>query len=130
MPDGGHPPLLAIAQSRDQPEDFFSSGHPLHSLGIKFMIRMKAGTNVHFEGRWCRLGKIKFQGNQHHCHLGSLLYCESSPQRLWVCKSRARDTRGNWRIWRLVSHHPYNAKAEVEEYGRCFSCEEGLRDAK
>jgi hypothetical protein len=37
---------------------------------------------------------------------------------------------GNRGIWHLVSHHSYHAKVAVEEYGRCFSCEEGLRDAK
>ena len=43
---------------------------------------------------WCRLGQIAFRRNERHRHLGSLLYCESSPQRLWVSKSRARDGRG------------------------------------
>ncbi len=102
----------------------------LSSLGVKFLIRVKSGTNVHFQGRWCRLGQIKFQGNERHRHLGALLYCESSPQRLWVSKSRARDAKGNWGIWHLVSNHPYDAKTAAEEYGRRFGCEEGFRDAK
>ena len=99
-------------------------------LGVKFIIRVKSGTNVHFQGRWCRLGQIAFRRNERHRHLGSLLYCESSPQRLWVSKSRARDSKGNWGIWHLVSNYPYDAKAAAQEYGRRFGCEEGFRDTK
>ena len=102
----------------------------LGDLGVKFIIRVKSGTNVHFQGRWCRLGQIAFRRNERHRHLGSLLYCESSPQRLWVSKSRARDSKGNWGIWHLVSNYPYDAKAAAQEYGRRFGCEEGFRDTK
>ena len=102
----------------------------LGDLGVKFIIRVKSGTNVHFQGRWWRLGQIAFRRNERHRHLGSLLYCESSPQRLWVSKSRARDSKGNWGIWHLVSNYPYDAKAAAQEYGRRFGCEEGFRDTK
>lgn len=102
----------------------------LCDLGVKFIIRVKAGTNVYFQGCWCRLGQIVFRRNERHRHLGHLLYCESDPQRLWVSKSRARDSKGNWGIWHLVSNHPYDAKSAAQEYGRRFSCEEGFRDAK
>jgi len=101
----------------------------LDDLGIKFIIRVKSGTNVHFQGRWCRLGQIQFRGHERHRHLGSLLYCERSPQRLWVSKSRARDSKGNWGIWYLLSNHPYDAKAAAEEDGGRFGCEAGCRDA-
>ena len=102
----------------------------LGDRGVKFIIRVKSGTNVHFQGRWCRLGQIAFRRNERHRHLGSLLYCESSPQRLWVSKSRARDSKGNGGIWHLVSNYPYDAKAAAQEYGRRFGCEEGFRDSK
>lgn len=102
----------------------------LGDLEVRFIIRVQAGTNVHFQGRWCRLGQIKFKGNERHRRLGPLLYCESCPQRLWVSKSRARDAKGNWGIWHLVSNHPYGAKEASDEYGRRFGCEEGFRDAK
>ena len=102
----------------------------LGDLGVKFIIRVKSGTNVHFQGRWCRLGQIAYRRNERHLNLGSLLYCESSPQRLWVSKSRARDSKGNWGIWHLVSNYPYDAKAAAQEYGRRFGCEEGVRDTK
>lgn len=102
----------------------------LRKLGVKFVIRVKASTKVVFQGFWCRLGQIKFRGREHHRHLGALLYCASCPQRLWVSKSRARDTKGNWGIWHLVSNYAEDAKAVANEYGRRFSCEEGFRDAK
>src|SRR5918998_4366076 len=102
----------------------------LSQLGVTFIIRVKAGTHVYFESRWQKLGKIKFQGHEHHRSFGPLLYCESSPQRLWVSKSRARDSKGNWGIWHLVSNRPYQAHKAADEYGRRFGCEEGFRDAK
>ncbi len=54
----------------------------LSGLGVKLVIRVKASTKVHVQGRWCRLGEIKFRGREHHRHLGALSYCESCPKRL------------------------------------------------
>ena len=102
----------------------------LSQLGITFIIRVKAGTNVSFQGKWCKLGKLGFRGNERHRSFGALAYCESCPQRLWVSKSRARDAKGNWGIWHLVSNRPSAANAAAHEYGRRFGCEEGFRDAK
>ena len=36
------------------------------------------------------------------------------PQRLWVSKSRARDAKGNWGIWHLVSNRPSAAHAAAQ----------------
>ena len=47
-----------------------------------------------------------------------------------VSKSRARDAKGHWGIWHLVSNRSYAAPAAVNEYRRRFGCEEGFRDAK
>src|SRR6267378_1093118 len=102
----------------------------LSQLGITFIIRVKAGSNVSFQGKWCKLGKLGFRGNERHRSFGALAYCESCPQRLWVSKSRARDSKGNWGIWHLVSNRPSAANAAAHEYGRRFGCEEGFRDAK
>jgi hypothetical protein len=102
----------------------------LSQLGITFIIRVKAGTNVAFQGKWCKLGKLGFRGHERHRRFGALAYCESCPQRLWVSKSRARDSKGNWGIWHLVSNRPAAANAAAQEYGRRFGCEEGFRDAK
>jgi hypothetical protein len=102
----------------------------LSQLGITFIIRVKAGTNVSFQGQWCKLGTLGFRGNERHRSFGALADCESCPQRLWVSKSRARDAMGNWGMWHLVSNRPAAANAAAHEYGRRFGCEEGFRDAK
>src|SRR2546423_7757283 len=98
--------------------------------GLTFIIRVKAGTHVYCQGKWCKLGQLRFQGNARHRSFGALLYCESCPQRLWVSKSRARDSKGNWGIWHLVSNRSYAATVAGNEYRRRFCCEEGFRDAK
>src|SRR6266581_2170728 len=102
----------------------------LSQLGVTFIIRVKAGTHVYSRGKWCKLGQWRFRGNERHRSFGALPYCESCPQRLWVSKSRARDAKGNWGLWHLVSHRPYAAPAAANEYGHRFGCEEGFRDAK
>src|SRR5215471_12116474 len=102
----------------------------LSQLGVTCIIRVKAGTHVAFQGKWCKLGPLRFRGHERHRSVGALPYCESCPQRLWVSKSRARDAKGNWGIWHLVSNRPYAAHAAAQEYSRRFGCEEGFRDAK
>ena len=99
-------------------------------LGVPFIIRVKAGTHVAFQGKWRKLGQLRFRGHERHRSFGALPYCESCPQRLWVSKSRARDAKGNWSIWHLVSNRPLAAPAAANEYGHRFGCEEGFRDAK
>jgi len=102
----------------------------LSQLGITFIIRVKAGTHVYFQGKWRKLGQLRFRGNERHRSFGALPYCESCPQRLWVSKSRARDAKGNWGMGHVVSHRPSAANAAAHEYGRRCGCEAGLRDAK
>ena len=102
----------------------------LNQMGVTFIIRVKAGTNVYFQGQWQPLGQLRFRGNERHRSFGDLAYCQSCPQRLWVSKSRARDRNGTWGIWHLVTNRPYPAHLAAREYGRRFGCEEGFRDAK
>ena len=102
----------------------------LSQLGVTFIIRVQAGTHVSFQGKWRKLGQLRFRGNERHRSFGALPYCESCPQCLWVSKSRARDAKGHWGIWHLVSNRPLAAPAAANEYGRRFGCEEGFRDAK
>ena len=71
----------------------------LSQLGITYIIRVKAGTNVSCQGTWCTLGTLGFRGNARHRSFGALAYGESCPQRVWVSKSRARDAQGNWGMW-------------------------------
>jgi hypothetical protein len=78
----------------------------LNELGITFIIRVKAGTHVYLQGKWCKLGQLKFRRPEHHRSFGALPYCERCPQPLWVSKSRARDRNGNWGIWPLVANRP------------------------
>jgi hypothetical protein len=102
----------------------------LKDLGVTFIIRVKAGTTVYVEGRWQKLGQLRFRGHERHRSFGDVAYCQSCPQRLWVSKSRARDRKGNWGLWHLVTNRPYPAAQAASEYGRRFSGEEGFRDAK
>jgi hypothetical protein len=102
----------------------------LSPLGVTFIIRVQAGPHVSFQGKWRKLGQWRCRGHERHRSFGALLYCESCPQRLWGSKSRARDAKGNWGIWHLVSKRPYAAPAAANEYGCRFGCEEGFRDAK
>jgi hypothetical protein len=102
----------------------------LSQLGVTFIIRVKAGPHVAFQGKWSKVGQLRFRGHERHRSFGALPYGESCPPRLWVSKSRARDAKGHWGIGPLVSNRPYAAPAAANEYGHRFGCEEGCRDTK
>jgi Transposase DDE domain len=102
----------------------------LTALGVEFIIRVKGSTKVCFQGQWCRLHTLPFVGNTRQRNLGHLAYCESAPHQLWVTMSRARDAKGQWEIWYLISNRPRRAQATAAEYARRFGCEQGFRDAK
>lgn len=100
----------------------------LQQLAVRCIMRVQASTNVAWEGRWHRRSQIRFRGNERDRSLGARYYCETTPQRLWISTCRARDARGNWGMWHLVSNHPSEAKTAAQEDGRRFGCEAGLRD--
>jgi hypothetical protein len=102
----------------------------LETLGIRFIIRVKGGVKVELNGQWHKLNCVHFIGNSRHRHLGRVAYCASSPRRVWLTMSRARDKKGHWGIWYLVSNRPLRAQQMATEYGYRFCCEEGFRDAK
>jgi hypothetical protein len=102
----------------------------LDTLGIRYIIRVKGSVKVELHGQWCKLNTLRFTGNARRRNLGRIRYCESSPQRLWITLSRARDKKGAWGIWYLVSNRPLRAQQMALEYGYRFCCEEGFRDAK
>ena len=102
----------------------------LSELGVEFILRVKGSTKVYWHGQWCKLNTLGFGGNARQRNLGRLLYCESAPHRLWVTLSRARDTKGQWERWHLISNRPRRAQATAAEYARRFGCEQGVRDAK
>ena len=102
----------------------------LTALGVEFIIRVKGSTKVCIQGHWRKLNTLAFAGNARQRNLGRVAYCASTPHRLWVTKSRARDRHGKWGIWALLSNRPHRAKAAAAEYGRRFGCAQGFRDAK
>jgi Transposase DDE domain len=102
----------------------------LTELGVEFIIRVKGSTKVCVQGQWRHLHTLGFVGNTRQRNLGRLAYCESAPHRLWVTLSRARDAKGQWEIWYLISNRPRRAQATAAEYARRFGCEQGFRDAK
>jgi len=102
----------------------------LTALGVEFLIRVKGSTKVYVQGRWRQLHTLSFAGNARQRNLGRVAYCASTPHRLWVTRSRARDRHGKWGIWSLISNRPHRAKAAAAEYGRRFGCEQGFRDVK
>jgi hypothetical protein len=102
----------------------------LDTLGIRTIIRVKSCVKVHLDGQWQKLNRLRFLGNSRHRNLGWVAYCESSPRRVWLTMSRARDQKGHWGLWYLVSNRPLRAQKMATEYGHRFCCEEGFRDAK
>jgi hypothetical protein len=102
----------------------------LTELGVEFFIRVKGSTKVCVQGQWRSLSTLGFAGNTRYRTLGHIAYCESAPHRLWVTLSRARDAKGPWELWDLISNRPQRAKAAATEDGRRFGCEQGFRDAK
>lgn len=102
----------------------------LEAWQVAFILRVKGSTKVKRHGVWRRLGSFRFVGNTRRHRLGHLEYCESSPHRLWVSQCRARNEKGKWETWHLVSNHAYRAGQAAAEYARRFACEEGFRDAK
>lgn len=102
----------------------------LEEFQTDYIIRVKCSTKVYFQGQWRQLQTIRFEGNARRRSLGRVCYCESSPHRLWVGLSRARNQQGQWEIWYLLSNRVRRAQAMAAEYRRRFGCEQGFRDAK
>jgi len=102
----------------------------LTALGVEFIIRVKGRTKVCGQGQWRALSTLGFAGNSRQRTLGRVAYCESAPHRLWVTLSRARDRKGQWETWYLISNRLRRAHATAAEYARRFGCEQGFRDAK
>jgi len=122
------PSRIRLTADRGFPdEDLFAL---LDHLKINYIIRVKGGVKVFYRGEWAKLNTLRFEGNARRRSLGRMEYCQSSPRRLWVTISRARDKTGNWGIWYLVSNLPLRAEQAAKEYGFRFDCEEGFRDLK
>ena len=102
----------------------------LEAFDTIYVIRVKSSTKVYLAGEWRQLQTLPFIGNARARNLGRILYCASSPHRLWVGRSRARNGVGEWETWYLLPNKIARAGAMAHEYGRRFGCEQGFKDAK
>ena len=102
----------------------------LDALGVSYVIRTKSSYKVRVDGRWRKLGSLGWRGNQRRRAWGRVWYCEGDPCRVFLAQARARDAKGRWGVWRLLSNRPLSAHAMTMEYARRFTCEEGFRDGK
>ena len=101
----------------------------LTELRVPFILRVKGGTKLAWQGRWRALQTVPFVSNARQRHLGRMAYGESLPHRLWVPLSRVRTATEAWEIWYLLSHRGRRAQATAAAYARRFGCAQGFRDA-
>ena len=102
----------------------------LEQLRVPFVFRLPAHVTVFQDQHWCKLGSLGMRGSTRRRALGHLWVMRTQPQRYWVAQARARNKKGRWEYWHLVSNRPLTAFTMAQEYARRFSCEEGFRDAK
>jgi len=102
----------------------------LARLQVPFVLRLSANITVCLDQRWQKLGTLQMRHTTRRRALGRLWCLRSNPQRCWVTQARARNKKGRWEYWHLVSNRPLSAFSMAYEYARRFGCEEGFRDAK
>jgi hypothetical protein len=102
----------------------------LGELGVSYVIRTKSNYHVRVDDRWRRLDSLRWRGNQRRRAWGRVWYCEGDPRRVFLVQARARDAKGKWGVWHLLSNRPLSAVGMTREYARRFACEEGFRDSK
>jgi Transposase DDE domain len=102
----------------------------LARLQVPFVLRLSANITVCLDQRWQKLGTLQMRHTTRRRALGRLGCLRSNPQRCWVTQARARNKKGRWEYWHLVSNRPLSAFSMAYEYARRFGCEEGFRDAK
>jgi hypothetical protein len=102
----------------------------LEALRVPFVFRLPAHVTVSQDQQWRKLGSLAMGGSTRRRALGRLWVMRSQPRRDWVAQSRARNRKGRWEYWHLVSNRPLSALTMAQEYARRFGCEEGFRDAK
>jgi hypothetical protein len=102
----------------------------LSRLQVPFVVRLPAHVTVCLAQQWQKLGSLRMGRTTRRRALGHLWCLRSNPQRCWVAQARARNKKGRWEYWHLVSNRPLSALTMAHEYARRFSCEAGFRDAK
>ncbi len=102
----------------------------LERWGVPFVLRLPAHVTVYLDQQWRKLGSLQMPSTTRRRALGHLWCIKSKPRRYWLAQSRARNRKGRWEYWHLVSNRPLSACTMAQEYARRFGCEEGFRDAK
>jgi len=102
----------------------------LARLQVPLVLRLPAHVTVCLDQQWQKLGSLHLKGTSRRRALGRLWCLRSNPQRCGVAQARARNKKGRWEYWHLVSHRPLSALTMAHEYAHRFSCEEGFRAAK
>ena len=102
----------------------------LDRWGVAFVVRLTANVTVWLDQHWQPLGSLPLRGTTRRRSLGHLQVMRTKPGRYWVAQTRARNKKGRWEYWHLVSNRSLSAFLMAQEYARRFSCEEGFRDAK
>jgi Transposase DDE domain len=102
----------------------------LSELGISYVIRTKSSYKVLVAGQWRKLGSLRWRGNQRRRAWGRVWYAETDPRRVYLVQARARDAKGDWGVWHLLSNRNLSAHTMSREYALRFTCEEGFRDGK
>ena len=102
----------------------------LDELGVAYVIRTKSSYKVRVEGGWRELGSLGWRGNQRRRAWGRVWSCEGDPRHVYLTQARARDLKGRWGVWHLLSNRPLSGVGASREYARRFTCEEGFRDSK
>jgi hypothetical protein len=102
----------------------------LEQLRVPFVFRLPAHVTVFQDQQWRKLGSLVMRGSTRRRALGHLWVMRTQPRRYWVAQARARNKKGRWEYWHLVSNRPLTAFTLAHAYARRFGCEEGFRDAK
>jgi Transposase DDE domain len=102
----------------------------LNELGVSYVIRTKSSYKVLISGQWRKLGSLGWRGNQRRRAWGRVWYTQTDPRRIYLAQTRARDRKGNWGVWHLLSNRNLSAIKMSQEYALRFTCEEGFRDGK
>ncbi len=102
----------------------------LDEMGTSYVIRTKSNYHVRVGDRWRRLDSLGWRGNRRRRAWGRVWYCEGDPRRVFLVQARARDAKGRWGVWHLLSNRNLSAVGMAREYACRFACEEGFRDSK
>src|ERR1051326_5061396 len=102
----------------------------LDEMGVIYVIRTRSSSPVRVADRGRRLDSLGWRGNRRRRAWGRVWYCEGDPRRVFLAQARARDAKGKWGVWHLLSNRNLSAGGMAREDARRFACEEGFRASK